>query len=126
MERKLPFILAASDHGPMIVSWLDMVETMPGAPYGVGAQILHRGVYEPIEINAILELLAVRRQHFGDGLLAIDCGAHIGVHTIGWAKLMTGWGSVLAIEAQERLCYALAGNIDYMALGYRYFSGYYS
>src|SRR5260370_16749261 len=31
--------------------------------------------------------------------------------TIEWAKRMTGWGSVLAIEAQERIYYALAGNI---------------
>jgi len=33
------------------------------------------------------------------------------VHSIEWAKMMTGWGSVLAIEAQERIYYALAGNI---------------
>ena len=44
-------------------------------------------------------------------MLAIDCGANIGVHTIEWAKHMTGWGSVMAIEAQERIYYALAGNI---------------
>ena len=43
--------------------------------------------------------------------MAIDCGANIGVHTIEWASAMTGWGSVLAIEAQERVYYALAGNI---------------
>ena len=28
-----------------------------------------------------------------------------------WAAAMTGWGSVIAIEAQERVYYALAGNI---------------
>ena len=43
--------------------------------------------------------------------MAIDCGANIGAHTIEWATAMTGWGSVVAIEAQERLYYALAGNI---------------
>lgn len=26
-----------------------------------------------------------------------------------WARTMTGWGSVLAIEAQERIYYALVG-----------------
>ena len=57
------------------------------------------------------EILALRRRHYGEGVLAIDCGANIGVHTIEWAKAMTGWGSVLAIEAQERIYYALAGNI---------------
>jgi FkbM family methyltransferase len=59
----------------------------------------------------VLDLLALRRKHHGDGLVAIDCGANIGVHTIEWAKAMTGWGSVLSIEAQERIYYALAGNI---------------
>ena len=33
------------------------------------------------------------------------------MHTIEWATAMTGWGSVIAIEAQERIYYALAGNI---------------
>ena len=31
--------------------------------------------------------------------------------TLEWARAMTGWGSVIAIEAQERIYYALAGNI---------------
>jgi FkbM family methyltransferase len=58
-----------------------------------------------------LTLLELRRNYFGDGVVAIDCGANVGVHTIEWAKRMTGWGSVLAVEAQERIYYALAGNI---------------
>ena len=52
-----------------------------------------------------------RKQNFGDGVVAIDCGANIGVHTIEWAQAMHGWGSVIAFEAQERIYYALAGNI---------------
>jgi len=56
-------------------------------------------------------VLNLRRQYFKDGVFAIDCGANIGIHTIEWAKCMTGWGYVLAIEAQERIYYALAGNI---------------
>jgi FkbM family methyltransferase len=43
--------------------------------------------------------------------VAIDCGANIGVHTTQWARLMTGWGRVVAFEPQERIYYALAGNI---------------
>ena len=53
----------------------------------------------------------LRRRFHGDGVVAIDCGANIGVHTVEWAIAMTGWGSVVAIEAQERIYYALAGNI---------------
>jgi FkbM family methyltransferase len=56
-------------------------------------------------------LLTLRRQYYGDGVVAIDCGANIGVFTLEWARAMTGWGSVIAVEAQERIYYALAGNI---------------
>jgi FkbM family methyltransferase len=56
-------------------------------------------------------LLELRPNHNGDGVVAIDCGANIGVHTVEWAIAMTGWGSVVSIEAQERIYYALVGNI---------------
>jgi FkbM family methyltransferase len=58
-----------------------------------------------------IQLLESRRRHFGDGVVAIDCGANIGTHTIEWAQFMFGWGQVISIEAQERIFYALAGNI---------------
>ena len=109
--RKLAFVLASSDHGTMIVNRLDyrMVDAERG--YGVGFQILQTAAFDVAEVRLMVDLLALRRKHFGDGVVAIDCGANIGVHTIEWAKAMTGWGSVLAIEAQERIYYALAGNI---------------
>ncbi len=56
-------------------------------------------------------MLDLRRRCYGNGVVAVDCGANIGVHTIEWARHMTGWGEVVAIEAQERIYYALAGNI---------------
>src|SRR5579863_3487900 len=62
-------------------------------------------------MGVLLFVLRCRRQHFGDGVVMLDCGANIGVLTVEAAAEMTGWGSVLAIEAQERLFYALAGNI---------------
>jgi FkbM family methyltransferase len=109
--RKLAFVLASSDHGTMIVNRFDyrMVDSQRG--FGVGFQILERASFDPNEVKLMTDLLVLRRKHHGDGVVAIDCGANIGVHTIEWAKLMTGWGSVLAIEAQERIYYALAGNI---------------
>ena len=33
-----------------------------------------------------MQLLALRRRHFGDGVIAVDCGANIGVHTVEWAR----------------------------------------
>ena len=111
MGRNLAFILASSNHGTMIVNRNDyrMVDAERG--YGVGFQILQTGSFDPTEVKLVLDLLALRRKHHGNGVVAIDCGANIGVHTIEWAKAMTGWGSVLSIEAQERIYYALAGNI---------------
>ena len=109
--RKLAFSLASSNHGTMIVNRMDYRMVNESAGYGVGFQILEAGAFDPSEVSLALELLALRRKHHGDGVVAIDCGANIGVHTIEWATEMTGWGSVLSIEAQERIYYALAGNI---------------
>src|SRR5215475_8213397 len=110
-KRKIAFVLAASDHGTMIVNRLDyrMVDQRSGI--GVGFQILEGSAFDPQEIDTALSLLMLRRQYFGDGVVALDCGANIGVHSVEWAKRMSGWGRVVAIEAQERLFYALAGNI---------------
>ena len=109
--RKLAFVLASSNHGTMIVSRFDYRMTGPDQGYGVGHQILEQGNFDPLEVELALQLLETRRRFHGEGAVAIDCGANIGVHTIEWATAMTGWGSVIAIEAQERIYYALAGNI---------------
>jgi FkbM family methyltransferase len=110
-HRKLAFVLAATDHGSMILNRFDYHALDANRVYGVGIELLQSGAFSPGEINLSLSLLDLRRRYFGDGVVAIDCGANIGVHTVEWAKRMTGWGSVIAFEAQERVFYALAGNI---------------
>ena len=107
----IAFCLVSSDHGPLLVNRMDYNHAFSGDYYGVGAQLMETGVYEPRDVAALKGLLQCRRDHFGDGVVAIDCGANIGVHSVEWARLMKKWGSVIAIEAQERLFYALAGNI---------------
>lgn len=109
--RRLAFVLASSNHGTMIVNRFDyrMIDAQNG--YGVGFQILETASFDPTEVKLAVDLLALRRKHHGDGVVAFDCGANIGVHTVEWAMAMTGWGSVVSIEAQERVYYALAGNI---------------
>jgi FkbM family methyltransferase len=109
--RPLPFVLAATDHGSLIVNRLDYRCNDAGAGIGVGWELLGRGAFQPQEIDLVLTLLGWCRELRGDGVVAVDCGANIGVHTIEWARRMTGWGGVLALEAQERIFYALAGNI---------------
>ena len=109
--RKLAFVLAASNHGTMITNRFDYRMSEPDAGTGVGYQLLEAGACDPVEVELALQLLDLRRRFHGDGVVAIDGGANIGVHTIEWVTAMTGWGSVVAIEAQERIYYALAGNI---------------
>jgi FkbM family methyltransferase len=108
--RRISFILASSKQGTLILNRLDY-NGAGASQYGVGIQILNDGAYSENEIELTGKLLALRRHYFGDGAVAIDCGANIGIHTVEWARLMTGWGRVIAIEAQERVYYALAGNI---------------
>jgi FkbM family methyltransferase len=110
-HRPIAFILAASNHGAMIVNRNDYNVTASNFAYGVGHQILQQSSYDGSEVGFVLALLSRRRQHFGDGVVAIDGGANIGVHTIEWARHMHGWGQVLSFEAQEVIYYALAGNI---------------
>jgi len=110
-RHRLAFVLAASDHGPMILNRLDYCRTENGGEFGVGSDVLSLGSYAKSDVNLLLQLLDARRAHFGDGVVALDCGANIGTHTLEWARRMTGWGQVIAVEAQERIFYALAGNI---------------
>jgi FkbM family methyltransferase len=109
--RPIAFILASTNHGSMLVNRHDYRLTQNGGGYGMGYQLLNTSSFDPQEINFAVKLLMSRKQNFGDGVIAIDCGANIGVHTIEWAQAMHGWGEVLAFEAQERIYYALAGNI---------------
>ena len=111
IQRPIPFILISSNHGTMIINRNDyrMIDENNG--YGVGFQLLNNSSYDQEEIDCALALLEKRRIHFGPGVTALDCGANIGVHTIEWSRLMFGWGQVMAFEAQEKIYYALAGNI---------------
>jgi len=111
-HRPIAFVLASTNHGTMLVNRNDYVVHGDGASgFGVGWQIFQNSSFDQLEIDFALHLLELRRQQYGDGVVAIDCGANIGAHTIEWAQFMTEWGSVIAFEAQERIFYALAGNI---------------
>jgi FkbM family methyltransferase len=111
MPRPLPFVLANSDHGALIVSQLDHVQDATGEQFGVGHQIMTRGSFDMEEVALTLDVLRDRRETHGDGVVAVDGGANVGVFTIEWAREMSGWGEVVAFEPQERIFYALAGNV---------------
>ena len=101
-HRPNSFIISASDHGTMIVNRNDYRKQEDGV-IGVGAQILETQSFDKREVEFVLRILRKRHEIYGSGVMALDCGANIGVHTIEWAKMMYGWGNVHAFEAQERL-----------------------
>ncbi len=109
--RPIAFILASTNHGTLIVNRNDyrMIDESRG--FDVGFQLLNTSNFDPTEVELECALLLKRRQYFGDGVVAVDCGANIGVRTIEWARLMHDWGSVFSFEAQEKIFYALAGNV---------------
>lgn len=109
--RKIAFVTASTDHGMMIFNRFDQNVVGEGLGYGMGYQLLETSSYDRGEVNLLVTLLDVRRRIYGDGIVAVDCGANIGVHTVEWARHMATWGVVVAFEAQERIYYALAGNI---------------
>jgi FkbM family methyltransferase len=109
--RPIAFILASTDHGTMILNRYDQMVVGPNQGYGVSFNLLNRSKFDETEASLVIALLDARRRHFGDGVMALDLGANIGVFTVEWARHMTGWGSVLAVEAQERIFHALAGNV---------------
>lgn len=109
-NRPISFILASTHHGSMIVNRNDYHQTSTGS-YGVGYQILATSSFDQSEVKLALRLIQKRRKYHNEGVVALDCGANIGVHTLEWAKSMTGWGEVYAFEVQEKVFYALAGNI---------------
>jgi FkbM family methyltransferase len=108
--RKVAFVLAATDQGTFLVNRFDR-HTDSKRTFGVGEMLLQHASRDQREIDIIAALLNLRREYFGAGVVAIDCGANIGIHTVSLARQMTGWGDVVAFEAQERLFYALCGNV---------------
>jgi FkbM family methyltransferase len=110
-QRKIANILASTYHGLMIVNRFDVNRLQNGDAFGVGHSLLECSSFEASEIESILTVLNLRREHYGDGCVALDCGANIGVQTIEMSKHMTGWGRVISFEAQEYVYYTLAGNI---------------
>jgi FkbM family methyltransferase len=110
-QRRIAFVLASTNHGTMILNRFDYKMTGPNAGYGVGFNLLNNSEFDMNETRVVAALLDARRRHFGDGVRVLDLGANIGVFTVEWARHMAGWGTVLTVEAQERVFYALAGNI---------------
>jgi FkbM family methyltransferase len=110
---KIAYILASTNHGTLIINRNDENNNKEYGNYGVGWNILETGSFYKSDIELLTSILKLKR-HRLDGkrpILAIDCGANIGVHTIEFARVLDGVGSVISIEAQKSVYYALCGNI---------------
>src|SRR5580698_1878846 len=112
MGRKLAFVLASSNHGTMIVNRLDyhMVESQGG--FGVGFQILETASFDPSEVRLAVDLLGLRRKHHGDGVVAIDCGANIGVHAIAVHGAVSSESGILEIPNPNYLVPSSFGSLE--------------
>ncbi|MGH9520400.1 MAG: FkbM family methyltransferase [Terriglobales bacterium] len=104
-------MLAGTDHGSLIVNRFDYKPIGEDDGIGVGFNLLRNSCYETQEIGVGVAMLDLARNFRGDGVVAVDCGANLGVMAVEWARAMTGWGRLIAFEAQERIFYALAGNL---------------
>lgn len=106
-RHPLGFVLGSTTHGAMIFSWRDRCES----GLGVGGVILEDGEYDGDLIVIMLGMLKLLKQTRGEGVVALDVGANIGVHAVEMGRYMHGWGVVHAFEPQRYVYYALCGNI---------------
>jgi len=97
-----PFILASTAYGPMIINRMDT---------GVSWQLFMVGTHENEVVSFVTGLSTECLGCYGIGVHIVDIGANVGTCTMPWAKYCKGWGHVTAFEPQERIYYALAGNI---------------
>ena len=107
----IAFVVTSTNQGTLILNKNDYKMVDDGKGFGVGFSLLNTGSYDSVEVDFLKVILNKRRENFGDGVIAVDCGANIGVHTVSWGRMMTTWGHVVSIEAQEKIYYALCGNI---------------
>ena len=70
----------------------------------VGLSLSKYGEYAAREISFLKQLL-------GPGDVVVDSAAHIGVHTVNFARIVTGSGQVLALEPRRILYQTLCANI---------------
>ncbi|MBJ9661429.1 FkbM family methyltransferase [Burkholderia gladioli] len=110
---KISYIVASTVHGTLIVNRNDENQSEQYGTYGVGFNLLETGGFYKSDIDLLVSVLRLKKRQLKGKrkIVAIDCGANIGVHTIELARELSETGSVVAIEAQKAIYYALCGNI---------------
>jgi len=101
------FTLLTTKHGPMILSLNDKFQ---GKGLFAQMKLCSENITSESEINAIKNILKLKRKENGK-VVALDIGANFGVFTLEMSNYMKDWGQVLSFEAQEKIYYALCGNV---------------
>tara|TARA_B110000259_G_scaffold98285_1_gene113527 strand:+ start:3608 stop:3937 length:330 start_codon:yes stop_codon:yes gene_type:complete len=101
MKKQIAFVITNTDHGTMIVNRNDFHES-PSGTYGVGCQLLSNSSYDLEEVGLGINLLDRIKKNNPGNVIALDCGANIGVLTIEWAKFMTGWGKYILLKHRKK------------------------
>jgi FkbM family methyltransferase len=105
-----PFSILETAHGKLIVNQNDWAGE-GDSKFGVSHQLLTKGEFETIEVSGLKGLIDQQHSKNGDGVVVLDCGANLGVHSIDWATHMSGWGEVISVEAQKMIFCSLAGAV---------------
>ncbi|WP_244141313.1 FkbM family methyltransferase [Burkholderia vietnamiensis] len=110
---KIAYILASTNHGTLIVNRNDENHSLEYGDYGVGWNILETGSFYKSDVELLISVVNLKKHKLCGKrpITVIDCGANIGVHTIELARALDGAGSVISIEPQRSVYYALCGNV---------------
>ena len=71
-RQRIAFVLAGTNHGPLILNRLDRHIVDNNQGIGVGFELLEQSMYSPGEVNLLCGFLDLRRKYFGDGVMVID------------------------------------------------------
>lgn len=104
------FISANTRLGTLIMPRNDYQQFDALHTCGIGHQLMATGTYEQPEIDISVALLHLRSQTQSRPIVALDCGANIGLLCMAWDRHIHDI-TVHAFEAQEKIYYALCGNL---------------
>ena len=103
LVNKSAFVAVKSKHGKIVINLNDIY---------ISSEIMGNGKWEMDEINFLKSLLTECRNQYGEGVIALDCGANLGVHTLEFSKLMKSWGEVYSFEPQQPIFDAMCETLS--------------
>lgn len=110
--RPMVFVLGSLANGTVIYSLNDCSKDKDGREvHGAGKIFQRDSQLDVAKSNLMRNILNELKKVRGNKLIALDCGANIGIHTIAMAQILYPEGKVIAYEPQEWIYYCLCGNL---------------